>query len=607
MSEFSDDSEHASDDSSHKQPTSNNGRTNVPAEYAKQQVTQDLHPAFVDTDLCYDASSDSFVAEVDDVRYEAALFDSQRAFADALQKFQQDVEPKYKSEIDLGATHDWDEVMTHVKKAREQYTGVGKEGIIKKIDKHLKGFQTAAPAIQAWLKLLPSTSVYGSVVCGGLTIILEAAVRLRQLRKEVVEALDQMPICIENAQILMRTHGYTHLDQQMVNLYSAIIEALHHILAWYERAAGMKYVSSFSKGPAYAQVMKKKMENVDKASQAMKNRAEQLQHLQMDFIRKIAVHTKDQVEDVKILALEARNHLYEIFKDTEVWRRETLEAWKQSERHPAVLREDQNLAARKSLLSHFQSDHVDQTGEVATVLAQITSMTLDDQDRVIAIIEHQAVINWMLDKRFAALLVHGNGRRHDSIAPTSVACALIIHVFLKKLRCPTLYWFCGLHDSGSRGNPIGMLRSLICQLLSLSCCVCSTDDQIGLDTGDFVELMKLFVKLLQRSSSGNPIVCLLDGISFYEARHQRDDSIRLVDELARLARSEPSLLLLLLTSPMRTNYLVQRPNKALDLVVAEIPMHVNGARQGFNGRQAMSSIELIAKARSGSSAKHMTH
>ncbi|KAL8673282.1 MAG: hypothetical protein Q9168_002280 [Polycauliona sp. 1 TL-2023] len=598
MSEASETSEHAPEGHSHQPQASTELGNNIPAAYTKQLVTKDLHPAFVDSGLNYDATSDSFVAEANDLHNEAALFDSQRAFAEALARFQDGVKSKYKSEIDLGATHDWDEVMKHVEKARNRYTGEGKDGIKKILNSRLKTFQTAAPAVQAWLKLLPSTSIYGSVVCGGLTIILEAAVRLRQLRKETLDALDHIPLCIENAQILIRTHGYTQVDQYTVNLYSAIIEALHHILAWYERAAGMKFISAFSKGTAYAKVIKDKMKNVEKASQAMKERAEQLKHLRLEDIRGIVMHTKDQVEDLKILAVEARNHLYEIFKDTEVWQQAALEAWRKSEApqgSAVVHREDQDLAARKSLLALFKQDHIDQSRDVEKVLTQITSMTLGDQDRVAAIVNHRAVTNWLLDTQSAALMIQGNGRRHDAIAPTSIACALLIHVFSKKLHFPTLYWFCGLHRSRSTGNLISMLKNLMCQLLSLSCCVCTEEDQIILDTEDFAQLLKGFMRLVRRSSSGTPVVCILDGISFYETRHQREELGNLVDALARLAKSHSSALLLLLTSPLRANYIAQRPNKTQDLMVAEIPIHVTGTKQGFGSHQLRSLEEIVAR------------
>lgn len=141
--------------------------------FAQSQVTEDIHPAFADAGLIYDQSNDRFATEAEEVYDEAALFDGQRAFADALQQFQQGVKPKYKSHIDLCATHTWDEVIGHADEARRKYTGVGRKGVMKKIDHGLKTFQTAAPAIQAWLKLLPSTTWYGSILCGGLMIVLE--------------------------------------------------------------------------------------------------------------------------------------------------------------------------------------------------------------------------------------------------------------------------------------------------------------------------------------------------------------------------------------------------------------------------------------------------
>ena len=145
------------------------------AAYARYRITEDLHPAFADTGIDYNTQTDSFAADVDEIYDEATLFDSQKAFANALEQFQQGIKCKYKSKIDLRESHSWDEVMKYANEARDKYTGIDKRGITKKINNKLKTFQTAAPAIQAWLKLLPSTSTYGSIVCGGLTIILEVS------------------------------------------------------------------------------------------------------------------------------------------------------------------------------------------------------------------------------------------------------------------------------------------------------------------------------------------------------------------------------------------------------------------------------------------------
>jgi len=229
------------------------------------------------------------------------------------------------------------------------------------------------------------------------------------------------------------------------------------------------------------------------------------------------------------------------------------------------------------------------------VLGRITSMTLGDQDRVGAVIQHQAVQDWLLNPVFGGLLVHGNGRRHDSVSPTSVACALLIHIFSKKLFLPTLYWFCGLHSVGPSGSPLGMLQSLVCQLLCLPCCRCSIGDEDSLVTRDVGKLLMLFRRLLRSLSGGPPIVCILDGLSFYERRHQTEETGRIVGELTSLTLSSPPKLILLLASPIRTSYISRKPEIAQNLTITEVPYHISGAKQGLDSHQIMTSTETTAR------------
>ncbi|KAL8989180.1 MAG: hypothetical protein Q9177_001881 [Variospora cf. flavescens] len=309
MSESSADSPWASTEPICEEPSSSNSTKDSVA-YAENHVTEDLHPAFSEIGIRFNTRTDSFTTEYNEPYDEAALLDSEKAFVDALDQFQQGVKPKYQSQIRLRDTHSWDEVIKFANDARDEYTGVDKTGVAKKINERLRTFQTAAPAIQAWLKLLPSTSTYGSV---------QAAVRLRQLREETLNALEQIPLCIEKAEFFIRTYGYPQINKQVGTLYLAIIEALEHILGWYKRAAGLKFKSAFWRGPAYEEAMKKKMKKVESASQAMSERADEGKQVKLDEIRDATLHTKDQVGELKILAVEARNHLYNVFKDTEIW------------------------------------------------------------------------------------------------------------------------------------------------------------------------------------------------------------------------------------------------------------------------------------------------
>lgn len=234
-----------------------NGRlaANTSVDYTDNHVNGNLHEAFESPETMYNEESDSFLERSDTLEDEKGLSDSQRAFSEALQDYERDAEPKYKTGIDLKAVHTWDEVVEKVESACDEYKGVGKEGILTSIRcGFLRNFHTAAPAIQAWLKLLPSTSIYGSVVCGGLTIILEvrfhlerrskecadsnqAAIRLGQLREDTYKVLDQIPLQVEKAGALMKVYRNAKMRKQAADLYRAILDALQHILLWYKKKA----------------------------------------------------------------------------------------------------------------------------------------------------------------------------------------------------------------------------------------------------------------------------------------------------------------------------------------------------------------------------------
>jgi len=107
----------------------------------------------------------------------------------------------------------------------------------------------------------------------------------------------------------------------------------------------VKYLGAFCKGPAYAEMLKIKMKSVEKASQAMNEQASQRKHLRLKEIRNVTVQSmatsppaesvslisfflaKDQVGELKILAVETRNHLYAVFGDSEVWQEALQSMW----------------------------------------------------------------------------------------------------------------------------------------------------------------------------------------------------------------------------------------------------------------------------------------
>ena len=143
------------------------------SEYSDNHVDGNLHPAFSNSSVQNDCDGDYSSDESDTAYDDKALFDCQEEFRNELQGYEDGVDPRYRTGVDLMTTHTWADVMREVDTARKKYEGKDEKGIRRKIGNGWKNFISAAPAIEAWLEMLPNNTLYGSILCGGLTIIVE--------------------------------------------------------------------------------------------------------------------------------------------------------------------------------------------------------------------------------------------------------------------------------------------------------------------------------------------------------------------------------------------------------------------------------------------------
>ena len=229
--------------------------------------------------------------------------------------------------------------------------------------------------------------------------------------------------------------------------------------------------------------------------------------------------------------------------------------------------------------------------DVEYTIQQGSSLNIKDQDRATAIIVDPVISQWIVQTESVALLVHGNGRRHEPISPTSVASAVLVGLFKNQLHFTTLYWFCGTYKTGQNGNAKGMMRSLVCQMLRGASFIYDFEMQSSIDGEDLGELIKLFKKLARGLPIRSVVVCIIDGVSWYEDRRLYDDTFKSLRSIFKLMKAEDLTLKLLLTSPTRTSYIHQESALAEDIEVLEISEHISGAKQGFDHRTVAEATE----------------
>lgn len=238
--------------------------------------------------------------------------------------------------------------------------------------------------------------------------------------------------------------------------------------------------------------------------------------------------------------------------------------------------------------------------DVEDAIRKIFLIPLIDQDRAIAIIQDPVVEEWMVEPHFGPLLVHANSRRHEPLSPASVACAMLVHIFSntksdKVAPFITLYWFCGSHIRGPNDGSLSLMQSLICQLLAAGPFEHGFKRTKHFDGQDLGSLLDLFTKLLCQLPERTAVVCIIDGISYYEDSHLREDTTKSIQELVELSNAKTPIFKLLITSPTRTSHIYREPGIAECIKVVEIPRHVNGAKQGFNHRAMVMETEQKAR------------
>lgn len=168
----------------------------------------------------------------------------------------------------------------------------------------------------------------------------------------------------------------------------------------------------------------------------------------------------------------------------------------------------------------------------------------------------------------SVLLVHGdfNEGTHHISALTSICWAL--NGALNGMEgFKTLTFFCGCHVEPDKGGQTtggqGMIRSLIAQLLQQhEFDTRLLHEQVNLDAvaaGDLGWLCHLFVWLACHLPQRTTLICLVDGINFYEREEHIDGVCVVLDCLLETTRDERLLgvLKVLVTSPVPTTIVRQ--------------------------------------------------
>ncbi|KAE8452652.1 hypothetical protein EG329_013911 [Mollisiaceae sp. DMI_Dod_QoI] len=571
------------------------------------------HPALdsLNAGVIYDYERAVFVVEdpleslYDQVKDEAGLF------TEALKSYEAEVHEKYKTGHDVHQACSIKEVVQQIDSALNAYRRDSERTIWEVIRKGFWRLSECSDALENWLKLLPSSNDYCSVIYGGISLILKAAARIGDVRNEAFDALAKIPDYLENTRQAVNLFSNSEsLRRCGVKLYTVTIVVLRHILEWFKKRAIGKAFGAFLKQSSYGKHLQKKVEEMEIVSTRFKDIS--MSCMQREIVNTnrtvkalttasvnndvILKNTFDQAHALATLRAERTNEsLKELSLNTAKQHENTQQVLKQqqSELVEKVVAETLNTfqtmldsiydklpysqlfkeslrpdrspppyidVVRSSTILEvlrYEKDLSDK--DLANCLRGAGVMSRSEQDRAVWVMKSSKLRDWLTTTSSSALLINGNCASTTARSPISSFCARLIESLQENRSFKLLQYFCGEHISSAtdkNASPMAIMNSLLGQLLlQYPDFEITNDDLVQISQNTVDSLASLFAKLVAQLPPTAMLFCIIDGISLYEDPARLENTKMIMCELAGLLKAQVGpVFKLMLTSATKIRH-----------------------------------------------------
>ncbi|KAI0436138.1 hypothetical protein F4803DRAFT_543327 [Xylaria telfairii] len=223
-----------------------------------------------------------------------------------------------------------------------------------------------------------------------------------------------------------------------------------------------------------------------------------------------------------------------------------------------------------------------------------SELSLEAQERIVYVIENEALNTWLLSSKNAALLIRGNSEQLDS--NTSAISFVAAHLVQStqqaqhKSRLLGLFWFARQHQNkrnDADANVHGVMRSLIGQLVhaygEFDLYFIKRSHAIAIrENNDIKTLCDMFDSLVFQLPKKTITICVLDWLACleYREKHEVDYLVQRLLSIIQHSNENGSLFKLLLTHGGGTFWaagtFIGRG------VILDVPEDGNGNGMGFN-------------------------
>ncbi|PGH05350.1 hypothetical protein AJ79_06819 [Helicocarpus griseus UAMH5409] len=468
-----------------------------------------------------------------------------------------------------------------------------------RLHKRFVGFRNRAEDAQSFVSFLPSGSEFGSLICGGLTIILKAAAQYASMESSIVDALERINFVMVDKAYISDIHPEDQRMHTLVSsLFASIFTILEFLVQWVFKEPIRRGLETVVTSETYGQELKSLVSKMEYRSGAVRHYAAFLEQKAMkEHIEKMETYMKnlnalgtavtkktdEQVEqlgkieghvkalDTKLLQANFGQQVFILIASDPPQvpvrsGKQNQIAWSGAQPGTEFMNGNQHRIDPEDLLNSvgYQPDLV--AKDCKGILGR---PRLDNNGwKKVAEISKHIRLQAFVETEYSHILLIEGGQNSKHV-PRSVMSVLTAKVVdaLNQLKdsSGTVYcisFFCSEHHrtnepfSSARDLLITLLLQLIDQHREfdgslLQDCL----DTILHNPADLEQLWNVFESCVRDLPEQTRLFCILDGIGFFETPERRKQEMKfIIQRLQLLGREEIAngpALKLLFTTPAR--------------------------------------------------------
>ncbi|RBQ87185.1 hypothetical protein FVER53263_20406 [Fusarium verticillioides] len=456
---------------------------------------------------------------------------------------------KFMAEVraNISKQHSWEDVLSALREAESHYSNPTG---IKIVHKWFRKATDKSAAIEPYINFIPS-GTYTSVICSGLTFILQACAAAKKFREESFDLINRLPDKVD----LVSQYSELYKDDFSLqiaayDLYYEILHAIKGLIHWLLKdhtLQEVEFLKVLGQQTSY-DPLKGRLEEVGKKSARFEEVIDLCNNKKQAEISKGVNGIRQDLTALKNQFLIFMRVLFQNARWLEQLSKAKNQTADLNHQDPPVayISKDELL----SLLLPKSSYSPDQSLVVSPfelpldqVLRAGFRMDESEQARTRWMMNNSLLSKWFQSTKSRMLLVNGN-HKLERVAPTSFLCSMLAKSLKEAESLVVLTYFCGL-STPSESEPYddaGLLRDLIGQLVTqwrFSDLKCLDPRFLGRLKRQSPEIRlktqrRLLRRLIAALPQKTPVFVFIDGINYIETEDFVDETNKAMEVLSQL-------------------------------------------------------------------------